>query len=52
MIYQKKLLANFLNNIASDKRLKFVKEYMIKNLSKILAKGKSKKKETQKKKNT
>lgn len=52
MILPKKILANFLNNIACDKRLKFVKEYMIKNLSKILAKGKSKKKETQKKKNT
>ena len=29
----KELLANFLNNIASDKRLKFVKEYMIANKS-------------------
>jgi len=46
----KELLANFLNNIASDKRLKFVKEYMIKNLSKILAKGKSKKKKPKRKK--
>ena len=45
----KNLLTNFLNNIASDKRLEFVKRY-IKNESNILSKGKSKKKKLKKKK--
>ena len=39
-----KLLTNFLNNISSNKSLKFVKEYMISNESKILAKGRKLKK--------
>lgn len=33
------LLAKFLNKVAGDKNLEFVKEYMIKNLSNIIAKG-------------
>lgn len=43
------LLTNFLNNISSNKSLKFVKEYMISNESKILAKGGSLKKNYTKK---
>lgn len=44
-----KLLANFLNKVAGDKNLEFVKEYMISNESKILAKGGSLKKNYTKK---
>ena len=43
------LLAKFLNKVAGDKNLEFIKEYMIKNLSNIIAKGGSLKKNHTKK---
>ena len=48
------LLTNFLNNISSNESLKFVKEYMISNVSKILAKGgkKTKRRLTKKRRST
>lgn len=45
------LLTNFLNKVAGDKNLEFIKEYIINNVSNIVAKGGSIKKITPKKKN-